>query len=109
MPQNYLVLSQTFPAMTTLTDSYTVPGATSTVVSSLIVCNQSATRTLFRISIAVGGAADTPAQYIYYDIIIPGQDTFIATVGITITAGDVIRVYAADATLSFSFYGVENT
>lgn len=103
------ILSQTKPSATTLTDSYTVPALTTAVISSLTVCNQSATATSFRISLALAGLADTPKQYIYYDVSIPGNDTFIATMGITLGATDVIRVYNALATLSFNFYGQENT
>lgn len=109
MAQILKVLSQTAPSATTLTDSYTVPALTSTAVSSLVVCNRSATATSFRISIAPAGAADATSQYIYYDVAIPGNDTFIATVGITLAATDVIRVYATLATLTFSFYGTQNT
>lgn len=103
------VLSQTKPTAASLTDSYTVPALTTTVLSSLIVCNQSAVATSFRISIAVAGLADTPKQYIYYDVPIAGNDTFIATIGVTLGAGDIVRVYNTLATLSFNFYGQENT
>lgn len=101
------VLSQSKPNATTLTDSYTVPGATSAVVSSIVVCNQSATATSFRISLAVAGAGDTAAQYLYYDTPIGGNDTFIATIGIGLATTDVVRVYNALATLSFNVLGVE--
>lgn len=109
MAQTFKILSQTEPLATALTDSYTVPALTSTAVSSLIICNRSATVTSFRVSIAQAGAADDPKQYIYYDVTIPGNDTFIATVGLTLATTDVIRVYATLATLSFSFFGTENT
>ena len=109
MAQTLKTLAQTAPSATTLTDSYTVPALTSTAVSSLVVCNRSATATSFRISIAVAGAVDSIEQYIYYDVAIGGNDTFIATIGLTLATTDVIRVYATLATLSFSFYGTENT
>jgi len=101
------VLSQSKPSAATLTDSYTVPGATTAVVSSLTVCNQSATATSFRISIAPAGAADATSQYLYYDVTIPGNDTFIATIGVTLQAASVIRVYNTLASCSFGVYGIE--
>ena len=107
MPTTYKVLAQSKPTAATLTAAYTVPALTQATVSSLIVANQSATPTAFRISIAINGAADTPAQYLYYDIAIPGNDTFAATIGATLGAGDIIRVYNTLATCSFNFYGVE--
>lgn len=103
------VLGQSKPAATTLTTAYTVPALTTTTVSTITVCNQSATATSFRISVAVAGAADTPSQYLYYDIAISGNDTFAATIGVTLGQNDVIRVYNTLATCSFNIFGVENT
>lgn len=101
------VLGQSAPAATTLTALYTVPALTNTTVSSITVCNTSATPTTFRISVAVGGAADAVSQYLFYDVTIAGNDSFVATVGLTLAATDVIRVYATLATLSFSAFGIE--
>lgn len=101
------VLGQSKPTATTLTAAYTVPAATQATVSSFTVCNQSATATSFRLSVAVAGAADTAAQYLYYDVTIAGNDTFAGTLGITLGAGDIIRVYNTLATLSFNIFGVE--
>lgn len=101
------VLGQSSPSPSVLTDIYTVPAATQTVVSSLIICNRSSSSTEFRISIAVNGASDSIEQYIYYDVPIEGNDTFIATVGISLYAGDVVRVYNTLSTLSFSLFGQE--
>lgn len=109
MADTLKVLAQTKPSATTLTDSYTVGAATSTAISSVVVCNQSATATSFRISIAVAGAADTTKQYLYFDVPIAGNDTFIATIGIGLATTDVLRVYNTLATLSFNVLGVEIT
>jgi len=103
------VLGQSAPSATTLTDLYTVPGATSSTVSSVIVCNRGASSTTFRIAIAVAGAANEDKQYIYRDIPIPANDTFIATIGATLAATDKVRVYAGNANLSFNLFGVEVT
>jgi hypothetical protein len=107
MAETSKVLAQSAPSATSLTDAYTCGSSDGAVVSSLTVCNRSATQTSFRISVAIAGAGDANAQYLYYDVIIPGNDTFIATVGITLADTDVIRVYATLATLSFQFFGVE--
>jgi hypothetical protein len=103
------VLGQSKPGAATLTTLYTVPAATTAVCSTITVCNQSATATAFRVSVRIAGAADTPAQYVYYDVPIPGNDTFAATFGITLAATDVVSVYNTLATLSFSLFGVETT
>ena len=109
MAQTYKTLAQSNPSATTLTDAYTVPASTSTTISTIVVANRSSTATSFRISVAVAGAAGDPKQYLYYDIPIPGNDTFCATLGITLASTDVLRVYATLATLSFSLFGVEIT
>lgn len=103
------VLGQSAPSATTLTDMYTVPGGTQAAVSSIVVCNRGSTESTFRISVAVAGAADANAQYVYRDVPIPANDTFIATVGISLGATDVLRVYSSSANLSFSAYGAEVT
>lgn len=109
MAVTYKTLSQTAPGAATLTDSYTVPGATSAIVSSILVCNRSAVATSFRVSVAVAGAADATKQYLYYDVALPGNDTFLATLGLTLAATDVVRVYATLATVTFNIFGSELT
>lgn len=109
MPEERKVLGQLNPGAAALTALYTVPGGAEAVISTFTVANRSAVATAFRMSIAVAGAADDPKQYTYYDIPIPGNDTFAATLGITLGPADVIRVYATLATLSFGLSGVELT
>ena len=102
-------LGQTSPSAASLTDSYTVPAVTKTTVSTITVANRSATATSFRISVAKAGAADALQQYLFYDVPILGNDTFAATIGITLETTDVVRVYATLATLSFNIFGIEET
>lgn len=101
------VLGQSNPAAATLTDAYTVPAATEAVVSSVVVCNRSAISTKFRVSVAINGAGSADPQFLYSDVTIAGGETFVATLGITLGAADVVRVYAEFATLSFNIFGAE--
>lgn len=103
------VLWQAKPGAASLTDTTAVPAATSWAVSTITICNQSAVATSFRISVAIAGAADTPAQYIAYDIPIDGNDTVVLSLGITMAATDLVRVYNTLATLSFVAFGVAVT
>ena len=109
MASDYKILGQSNPSATTLTDIYTVPGATQTVGSRIVVCNRSATPTAFRISVAVGGAADNNKQYLAYDAPIGANEIVPLTIGPTLDATDVVRVYATLATLSFNLFGNELT
>lgn len=96
------------PAAGVLTDCYTAPGKV--VVSSFTACNQSKTIDAnIRMSVVVAGAADEAKQYIYYDLPLFAADTFIATIGITLSAGDVLRVLSDSGLVSFNFFGVEIT
>ncbi len=109
MATAYKVLGQSAPSATTLTALYTVPAATSAIGSTLVVCNQSATPTAFRLSVAVAGAVDTAKQYLAYDIAIAGNASVPWTIGFTLATTDVVRVYATLATLSFTLFGSEIT
>ncbi len=112
MPTTYKILGQVAPSATTDTLLYTVPASTQTIVSSIIVCNRGTTEATFRVRVAPNGAGATSSQYIYYDVLIAGNDTFIATVGITMDPSDTINVYAGGtgaANLTFQVYGSELT
>jgi len=103
------VLGQSNPSATTLTTLYTVPSATSAVCSTLVVCNRSSTATSFRVAVRPAGASISNEHYIYYDVPIAGNDTFCATIGISLATTDVVSVYATLATLSFSLFGQQVT
>jgi hypothetical protein len=105
----YKVLGQGDPLAATQTSIYTVPASTEAVISSITICNRSATATTFRVALLPGGGAVANADYIYYDLPIAGNDTFIATIGATLETASEVEVYATLATLSFNVYGSEIT
>ncbi len=109
MADTLKVLGQSAPSAATLTTLYTVPSSTSTTISSVVVANRSGTGTSFRIVVAVAGASIDNKQYLYFDVDISGNDTFVATIGATLAATDVVKIYATLATLSFNAFGVEVT
>lgn len=109
MAITYKILGQSKPVATTLTTLYTVPALTSAVISSLTICNLSATATSFRIAVIPSGESIADKHYFYYDVLIGGNDTFIFTGGITMATGDKIEVYSTLATLSFNLFGNEIT
>lgn len=109
MAEAYKVLGQSNPAATTLTDMYTVPGATQVVASTIVMCNRTNATKQVRVSVAVGGAADGLQQYLFYDFTILKHDTTTATLGLTLSAGDVVRVYTSAVGVSFSLFGTEIT
>ncbi len=103
----YKVLGQSAPSATTATTLYTVPAATSAVVSSIVIANRDASAATYRISIRPAGAAQANQHYIAYDVTVGASDSTVLTLGITLATTDVITVYASTANLSFSAYGSE--
>jgi hypothetical protein len=71
------------------------------------VANRSATARTYRIAIRPAGATLANQHYIAYDVTVGASDTTPLTLGITLTATDVITVYASTADLSFGIFGSE--
>ena len=107
MATNYKVLAQANPSATTATDLYTVPSATQTVLSTLVIANTSSTAATYRISVRVAGASAVTKQYIAYDVPLSGNDSTALTLGISLGATDVLTVYASTANLAFTAFGSE--
>jgi hypothetical protein len=107
MPTVYKVLGQENPSATTATTLYTVPAATSTVVSTITIANLAASSGTFRIAIRPAGASLVNKHYLAYDTTIAALDTLTLTLGITLAATDVITVYASSANQVFAAYGAE--
>jgi hypothetical protein len=109
MADNLKNLGQAYPAAGVLTAAYTVPAGKQATSSSIIVCNQGAVAAKARISHAIAGAANTPAQYLFYDVPLQPNETRALTIGLTLAATDVLNVYSDMGTVSFNVYGVEVT
>ena len=109
MATTYKVLGQSEPAATTAADLYTVPAATSTVVSSISICNRTTSAGTFRISVRPAGAAQADQHYLAFDAPIATKDTIILTVGLTLAATDVITVFSSNADTAFQAFGSELT
>lgn len=109
MATAYKVLGQSAPSATTDTTLYTVPSATEAVVSTVVVCNRSASARTYRIAIRPAGASIANQHYLAYDVAIAANDSTALTLGITLAATDVITVRASTADLSFTAFGSELT
>ena len=108
MPNAYKVLGQSNLTAETATDVYTVPSATDTVISTIIIANLAAASNTFRLSIRPNGGAQTDAMYIAYDVPIAANDSTTLTLGITLDAADVITAYSgASADLTVAVFGTE--
>jgi len=86
---------------------YSAPAATEAIVSTAYICNRDSSDTTFRLLAAVSAAASANEQYLYYDVALPANDTFAATVGMTLGALDEVRASSPDGAVSVTLFGVE--
>ena len=107
MANAYKVLAQSAPSAATATDVYTVPAATETVISTVIIANRAATAGSFRLSVRPNGGTQTNAMYCAYDVPVAANDSTTLTLGITVDAADVITVYCSSADMSINIFGTE--
>jgi hypothetical protein len=103
----YKVLGQSFPSANTLTTAYTVPAASSAVVSTIVVANLGGAPTTFRIAVRPDAATIENKHYVAYDVSIAPQDSITLTLGITIDASDVVDVESFNGQTSFNIFGSE--
>ena len=107
MPITYKVLGQINPTAHTATTVYTVPSLTSTVLSTVTVCNQSANTATFRLAVRPSGETLVAKHFINYDTPVPGNDTVSLTLGITLAATDVLTANANTSSVSINAFGSE--
>jgi hypothetical protein len=92
----------------TAANIYTCPSATSTVVSTITVCNTSSTAGTFTIAVSTASATFQADGYLVYQAAIAGNDTIGLTFGATLDATNKYMVASSSAsTISFSVFGSE--
>jgi hypothetical protein len=107
MANAYKILGQSALSATTNTDVYTVPSATETIVSTLIIANRGAANTTYRVALRPDGATIADQHYIAYDVAIDANDSTTMTLGLTMDATDKLTVYTAGSSVSVSVFGLE--
>jgi hypothetical protein len=109
MPATYKILGQSAPSASDTATLYVTPSDTQTVISTITVSNRSSSGADFRISVRPGGEALANKHYIAYDTPLTANDIIALTLGVCMSAGDVLEVYSSAANLSFSAFGSEMT
>jgi len=106
MATSYKVLAQ--QATTTgLVSMYTVPASTETIISSIVVCNVSASDRTYRITVQPNNATLAQKHYIAYDVTSKANTTTAYTLGITLDAADQVYILGSTTDLSISLFGSE--
>lgn len=99
------IVAQLDAAVATTEVLYECPAQHMADVFSLTCCNRGAAADAIRVSVGLAGATLNDKQYLYYDLPVEGKDTFMAAIGLTLRAGDLLRVYSTTGTTSFSLLG----
>ena len=102
------LIAQAAPAASTLTLLYRAPAGAKARIHTVVLCNRVVAATTFRLALAPGGAADAVAQYLYYDYALNGNGSHIATLDLTLSEGDEVRVYTPSANVSCNLFGTES-
>lgn len=84
--------------------------ATSTIISSIVICNASTSAATYRIAINTASATYAAGRYVVYEASIAGNDTIALTLGLVLDPTNrYLNVSSSAATVNFSVYGVENS
>lgn len=100
------ILAQSVPLAAIETDLYQVQQDATARILGFTVTNRGAAGASFRFAFALRGAATANDDYVYYDLPIIAHDTFMVTFEVTLQARDAVRIYASNANLSFTLYGI---
>ena len=108
MAIHYKVLGQAVPsANATWTQLYAVPTGKEAVCSSLTVANLTADDVLYRVRVRVAGEAAANKQTLVYDTAAAGGVSQALQLSLTLSAGDIVEVYAASTSIAFNLFGSE--
>lgn len=89
---------------------YPSPAATQSVISSIVITNQSSSAVTVRIGLDTTEGTPGASEWLVYDAAIAGNDTVALTLGITMPAtSGFIRVSSSANTCNFSAFVSEIT
>lgn len=110
MAQTYKRLGAINPTANTQTNVYVVPAATEAVISTIIVCNQSASNASYSLAMMTASefnASAPAATFLVRGATVPAADSIILTIGLTANAGSVLAANTGNANISFAAFGSE--
>lgn len=84
--------------------------ATSTVISSIVICNTSSSAATYTLAINTVTATYAAGKYIVFQATIAGNDTVALTLGLTMDpVARYLNASSSAVAVNFSVYGVENS
>lgn len=104
----YKILGQSAPANTSNADLITVGASKSQIISTLVITNTTASSATARVFARIAGAAAAASNALFYDVSISPNSTASFTLGITLSATDVLTIQTGTANaLTFTAFGTE--
>jgi hypothetical protein len=83
---------------------------TSTIVSSIVICNTSSSSATYTIAVNTATATYATGRYVVYQATIAGNDTVALTLGLVLDPTNrFLNASSSTASVNFSLYGVENS
>ena len=110
MAQTYKRLGAINPSANTQSNVYVVPAATEAVVSTITICNQSASNASFSLALlnrTEFNASAPAATFLIRGAVVPAADTLVLTMGLTANTGAVIAANTNSGSISFAAFGSE--
>lgn len=103
------ILGQSAPVATVPTAAYIVPSGEQAIVSTINVCNSGGVTDKFRLWAVKAGDTVSSPGILYWDVdVVPGNNTFQTTAGITLQSAESIWCYSLLGTSSFNVFGKES-
>jgi len=90
--------------LTTYATLYSTPASTQAVISTIAICNTSASPAIYRIGLDTEEGTPGSSEWIVYDTPLPSNDTVFLTVGMTLGENQYIRVSSSSNTVTFSAF-----
>ena len=101
------ILGQISPPATT--EEAIVSASKPSIVSTLFVCNTTASAVTYRLWIRKGAEDTATKQYIYYDDELQANETIAVTAGSTLAVGDILMGYGSVAGIAFTACGLDKS
>lgn len=109
MADTIKILGQLNPTAATDEDLYVVPASTSTVISSITICETGGGNPTVRLAMRPKGGTVLTSHYVVFDKTLAANQFLVINGGFTLGQGDVIMVRASTGATAFSAFGVETT
>lgn len=83
---------------------------TSTIISSIVICNAGSTSATYTIAINTASATFAAGKYVVYQALIAANDSIALTLGLVLDpTARYLNISSSSANINISAYGVENS